>query len=189
HGPLVVTLTNARSGHLVPTGDPERHLRVEARAVDASGAVLGRDLRRIGQRWDWGDDATGRPAKRLVDDRLRPGESVAWRPVLDLTGADRVVVEVVSVRLAPDTARWLSGVALPPDPGGLDLALDAVVAEVGPSLAAVDRVYPLATVVFRETAPLDGRPPEIVPLDALLAESAAAASLPLDDKAARYAVP
>lgn len=180
--PLTVSLTNARAGHLLPTGDPERHLRVVVRAEDAAGATLAREVLRIGQTWDWGDETTGRPARRLEDTRLRAGETRAWQPTLSTAGAARVVVEVAHVRLAPDTARWLSKATL-------DAELDALGPGVGALLPEVDRHYPLATWVYRETLPLDGGPAVITPLDQLLAESAAAAGQSLEQKAAALGEP
>jgi hypothetical protein len=175
--PLRVSLTNARAGHLLPTADPERFVRVEVRALDAAGAVLGRDVVRIGQTWDWGDAATGRAAVRLADDRLKPGETRVLTPTLP-DGADRWVVEVASVRLTPDNARYLATAAL-------DAELTALRPDAPALLPEVDRHYPLGTVIWRGTVSRTGAV-EVEPLDALLRESQALADQPLDAKEQRF---
>lgn len=179
---LEVALTNARSGHLLPTGDPERHLRVEVRAEDAAGSVLARQVLRIGQRWDWGDEATGRPAVRLADDRLKPGETRRWAPSVATAGADRLVVEVDHVKVSPDNVKYMAAAVIDPE-------LAALRPDAAALLPEFDRHYPLATVLWREEIPLDGRPRRVWTAEERLAASAALATTPLAEKAARLGIP
>jgi hypothetical protein len=179
--PLTVTLTNTRAAHLVPSADPERFVRVEARLEAADGTILARDTLRIGQTWDWGDDATGRVAHRLTDNRLASGEARLWTPTLAGAGA-RVVVEVANVRLTPDNARSMTTAIL-------DAELRALHPDAAEQLPTIDQRYPLGTVVFREVIPTDGSPRTTTTLAALLAESEALVAAPLDADAARFAVP
>jgi hypothetical protein len=99
-------LRNARAGHLLPTGDPERYLLVQAELLDASGAVVDRLTHRIGQEWEWHPKA-----RKLSDNRLKPLEQRA----LDLPKnprARRVRVTVENWRLSDQNAAYhkLSGV-------------------------------------------------------------------------------
>jgi hypothetical protein len=165
--PVRVTLTQARGGHRVPTADPERHLRVTVRVVGADGRVVAEDAVRIGQTWDWGDAATGRPARRLSDDRLLPGESRRlFSPVLG-TGApgERLVVEVAHVRVSEATVPHLAAAVL-------DDELRRLWPEAEALLPAFAEHYPLETTFFREEIPLDGGPRTRAALPDLLREAA-----------------
>ena len=177
-----VTLTNARAGHSLPTADPERFLRVEAR-VESGGVVVSRDVLRIGQVWDWGDAATGRAARRLSDNRLRGGESRVWSPKLD--GEGDVIVEVAEVRLTPDNAAGMQQVSL-------DAELSALWPEAQELLRHVDEHYPLMTYVYRRkaehgTGVATGAVRVWTPAE-LLAESKAFASVPLQVRRAMLSV-
>lgn len=68
-GALVLGLVNARAGHRVPTGDPERFYLVRARFLDAAGAEVGVHEERIGQVWEWWPTP-----RQLSDNRLAPQE-------------------------------------------------------------------------------------------------------------------
>lgn len=57
------------AGHRVPSGDPERFLRLDAEARGPDGAVLARTGYRVGQVWEWWPEA-----RRLSDNRLHAGE-------------------------------------------------------------------------------------------------------------------
>lgn len=174
----VVQLTNARANHALPTADPERHLRVEAR-LEADGVVVSRDVLRIGQTWDWGDATTGRQAHRLTDNRLRGGETREWTP--RLTGVGDLVVEVAHVRFTPDNAAHIATVQL-------DDELRALWPEAQALLPRVDQEYPLATWIYRYDAPIDGAPRTWTAAE-LIAASKDFAAAPLADKRARLAIP
>ncbi len=132
--PPRVTLTNARAAHAIPTGDPERHLVVRASVLDAAGVELAADTLRIGQRWDWGDAATGRAARKLDDNRLGPGEVREWRPTLPPAPAGASLQVVVThVRLTPENAAHMGTATIdaelrtlwPEAPNDLDVAISA----------------------------------------------------------------
>lgn len=70
-GPRVLVtlkLRNAYAGHMLPTGDPERFIRVEATLL-AGGKPLQTKTLRIGQHWEWFPKA-----RKLGDNRLKPLE-------------------------------------------------------------------------------------------------------------------
>jgi len=128
-------LKNARAGHNLPTGDPERFLRVVATVHGSDGAEVDRKEWRIGQRWQWSP-----VAKQLSDNRLKPGESRAleWRPSqTTLVGDVRLVVE--HVRLSEENRQYHLKLAQQGHPG--------------PSVEAIQQ-YPGKRTVFSGTWPL-----------------------------------
>ncbi len=145
--PVEVRLQNARAAHAIPTGDPERHVLVEARALDASGVEVSKDQLRIGQTWDWGDDTTGRPATKLADNRLQAGETRAWTPVLKLDQAARVEVTVTYVRLTEANAAKMAHTRL-------DAELQALWPDLPVHLAGPLADYPRRRVIFSESVAL-----------------------------------
>ncbi len=161
--PVRVTLTNARAAHRVPTADPERHLRVDLRIEAADGAVVATDSLRIGQTWDWGDEATQRNARRLTDDRLLPGERREWSSGVVGTGApgERLVVEVRHVRVSAENVPHLASATL-------DAELSVLWPEAAALLPDLATRYPLQTTFYREVVPLDGGPRVVTPLAELL---------------------
>ena len=92
-----LTLSHARAGHMVPTGDPERHLMVYLEAI-ADGEVIQTTEHRIGQSWEWSP-----VARKIGDNRLKPGESREY--TLDFSmpqSGVEVRARVVHVRLTQD---------------------------------------------------------------------------------------
>ena len=88
-GELRFTLINARAGHMLPSGDPERYLDVRATLLDGSGGTVSSQRWRIGQTWVWSP-----VAEKTGDNRLNVGErrELSWTP--GTLGA--------SVRLSPE---------------------------------------------------------------------------------------
>lgn len=167
-----VTLRNT-AGHALPTGDPERHLSLRVALEDPQGAVLAETTTRLGQTWDWGDAATGRAARRLADDRLRPGETRALDLELPAAGPDAaVVVELQHVRLSADNARYMQQAALDPELLGYRPTL-------AQDLARLDAVYPRASWLYAARYPLGGGAPQVEPIEALIARSRAAGAAPV----------
>lgn len=99
-GVLVVQLGN-RSGHHLPTGDPERWVQVDVQPLGKDGGLLGEPQSlRIGQRWEW------EPTPRKLDDnRLAADEARAWRVSMP-PGTARVQVVASSHRMSEDTAAY-----------------------------------------------------------------------------------
>lgn len=180
--PLRVTLTNARAGHKLPTGDPERFLRVEASMRSSEGAALSADVLRIGQTWDWGDKASGRPAQRVADNRLLPDEVRNWTPVLSADGATTLRIEVLSVRLTAANAAGMAGTAL-------DAHLLSLWPEGQDAISAFAADYPLAAYVYRAEVNLAGGAPRLADGPALLADSIALAALDPKLRAERLKIP
>ena len=77
-GELRFTLINARAGHMLPSGDPERYLDVRATLLDGSGAVSSQRWQ-IGQTWVWSP-----VAEKTGDNRLNVGErrELRWTQAL-----------------------------------------------------------------------------------------------------------
>jgi hypothetical protein len=68
---IVVRATNARAGHWLPTGDPERHIDITAVVRTAEGEVVTRAEQRIASKYEWWPEI-----EKLYDNRLKPHESV-----------------------------------------------------------------------------------------------------------------
>lgn len=96
-----ITVTNARSGHYLTSGDPERFLLAIAEMRDGQDSLIYRKSHRIGQTWEWS------PARKVGDNRLKQGESRDWRVVLprpEKRASAKLVVIVYHVRLNSATA-------------------------------------------------------------------------------------
>jgi hypothetical protein len=88
------SLVNAEAGHMLPTGDPERFITVEAVALGPDGAELGRSATRIGSEYRW------HPTIELVrDTRLTPGEARPFALSFRVPAAG-------PVRLRIEASRW-----------------------------------------------------------------------------------
>ncbi|MFB6264898.1 MAG: hypothetical protein ABEL76_14945, partial [Bradymonadaceae bacterium] len=68
---VVVRATNSRAGHLLPTGDPERHIDIHAVVRGPEGSVLTAAEQRIASRYEWWPEI-----EKKYDNRLAPGESI-----------------------------------------------------------------------------------------------------------------
>ncbi|HKW99199.1 MAG TPA: multiheme c-type cytochrome [Bryobacteraceae bacterium] len=95
-----VAVKNARAGHLLPTGDPERFIRVEVIAL-AAGKPVGTQSLRIGQKWEWWPKA-----RKLGDNRLQPLEERVETVELPAPKATAVRVVVYNCRLTQENARY-----------------------------------------------------------------------------------
>ncbi len=97
-----VRLKNALAGHLLPTGDPERFIRVDVRLSSGVKEAARKSIR-IGQEWEWWPKT-----KKLGDNRLRPLE--ARVETLQFDGIPRgmlaVHVTVNNCRLTEQNARY-----------------------------------------------------------------------------------
>jgi hypothetical protein len=105
--PRRLVVTNARAGHLLPTGDPERFILVKAELLDGAGKTLDRFTHRIGQEWEWHPKA-----RKLSDNRLKPLESRILELPFTQPGGRRVRVTVENWRLNDQNAAYhkLTGV-------------------------------------------------------------------------------
>jgi hypothetical protein len=105
-----VSIENARAGHSIPTGLPERRIRVDAVTTDEHGAVAAKAEAAYGIHLV---DAEGRPApffkaaRQIRDDRLRPKETRVEHFTLAAPREGRLVVRIVWNALDPDIARSL----------------------------------------------------------------------------------
>jgi hypothetical protein len=93
-------LKNARAGHMLPTGDPERFIRIDARLV-AAGKVTETKSLRIGQKWEWWP-----AAKKLADNRLAPLEERIETLEFQVAGPATLRISVYNCRLSEENARF-----------------------------------------------------------------------------------
>jgi hypothetical protein len=97
-----VRLKNAYAGHKLPTGDPERHIRVDVSMI-AGGKVAETRSIRIGQQWEWWPKA-----RKVADTRLRPleerVETLTFRA--PKPGQARLRISVTNVRMTEQAAKF-----------------------------------------------------------------------------------
>jgi len=93
-------LKNARAGHMLPTGDPERFIRVDM-ALTADGKILETQSLRIGQQWQWWPKT-----KKLGDNRLKPLEQRLETVEFRTTQPASLRVTVSNCRLSQQNARY-----------------------------------------------------------------------------------
>lgn len=123
-----LALTNSGAGHAVPTGLPERQLRVSVELLDASGRVTASQEHLYGRVLV---DAVGKvvpfydATSELADTRIKPGETREDLFVLPLAAplaAGQLRVSVLWRPISPTLAARL-GVPAPPDEPVLAAAL------------------------------------------------------------------
>ena len=116
---VVVEVSNARAGHRLPTGDPERKVRVELVFIGPDGEV-GRTGWVYGQTWTWS------PPTRHADDRLAPRETRTYRVELP-AGASRLVLTGVNERMSEANRAYhqLDGYPIQQEVGRVELDLPA----------------------------------------------------------------
>lgn len=136
---LRLELTNAHAGHWLPTGDPERFLLATACLGDESGCRPAARLR-IGQKWRWVPKA-----EKMGDNRLVPTTPRIWAAELKPEPkASHLVVEVWHVRLISENAAHMKQAAVD----------EALVPGITARVRALERFYPQASIIYRETVDL-----------------------------------
>ena len=96
-----VTATNARAGHSLPTGDPERWIALSLTFTDAAGQTRGPGWSaRIGQTWRWWPEAV-----RIADERIPAGGARSWT-VSAPAGATEGLLVATSNRISAETAAY-----------------------------------------------------------------------------------
>lgn len=109
---LNLSYSNARAGHKLPTGDPERYLLLKATATDPQGAVLAQIEERIGAVYQWYPTV-----KLLSDNRLLPREqrAAALSFTAPASGPVTLRLEASRWRLTPENLAYhqLEGKVVP----------------------------------------------------------------------------
>lgn len=102
-GKVEVEIENAEAGHKLPTGDPERFIRVVIRATDAAGADLGETVEQIGIEYQWSP-----VVKLLSDNRLAPKEKrkLSLSFAAPAKGAVKVHVEASRWRISEENLEY-----------------------------------------------------------------------------------
>lgn len=135
---LSISLKNARSGHYLPTGDPERFILAMVRLEDTAGQSLFERRLRIGQTWVWN------PAQKIGDNRLKQGETLVWPirlPNSESSEEDRISVVIYHVRLTSENAQYIMKAKEVNEtylPNGTHL------------VSNINDYYPFASIIYRE---------------------------------------
>ncbi|RHX84541.1 cytochrome C554 and C-prime [Leptospira stimsonii] len=137
---LNLTIENSFAGHSVPTGDPERHLLIEAVLQSSNGKEIAREVQKIGQSWKW------YPEAKLVDDnRILSGEK--RKLVLNLK-IDRDslpafgILRILHVRLTKENAEHMRKNA------------KNAPSEIGEKLKQIEKHYPYSNVFYESKTDL-----------------------------------
>ncbi len=91
---ILVKVKNQNAGHYLPSGDPERHLKLELIWLDDSRKAISKDEIRIGQEWEWSPKA-----RKTSDNRLRPKEIREWRKEIPEGKVKSAILRVYHIRL------------------------------------------------------------------------------------------
>lgn len=108
---VAVTLRNQGAGHSVPSGLPERRLRVRVRVVDAKGTELASETRELGRILVDGAGAEvpfWRATKVGADTRIAAGASWSDAFVFGIPGPGTVEVDVVYRGVSEAVAKLLA---------------------------------------------------------------------------------
>ena len=97
---LVVTMTNANAGHMLPSGDPERWVQIHVRFETPEGEIGDPWQHKIMQTWEWTV-----PPKKVADNRLAPRESRVVRIAIP-PNATLAVVKGSSHRISEENAAY-----------------------------------------------------------------------------------
>jgi nitrate reductase cytochrome c-type subunit len=133
-GRVILTLSNDKAGHSVPTADPERSVQIHLRAFDDQGEQIWEAKERIGQTWTWN------PARKLGENRIRPGES--REIIFEPPASARLVLDVLNVRLSKSSAEHMVKTE------NLD---EQLLPHANQMIKELGRLYPFATYIHRVT--------------------------------------
>jgi len=99
---ISVKYQNANAAHYVPTGDPERFLRLEFIFLDEMKKVLSKKEDTIGQIWQWEPQA-----KLMSENRLRPKEIREWSESNLNENVRYVIFRITHVKLKNITSEYM----------------------------------------------------------------------------------
>ena len=176
---ITVDYQNSDTGHLLPTGDPERHIQIRASVMEHGKETAFQKIR-IGQEWDWGDPSTGRPAKKLADNRLKPFEKRTWNTEVMLSDSQKkdssmvkIVVQAMHVRMPSKNAKFMMQAKQVNEkylPEGQKLVENAT------------EHYPFATFIFKQEMDLNAKDKKILSLEELIELSKAEQGRSLEER-------
>ncbi|MCR9065942.1 MAG: hypothetical protein NXI00_18365 [Cytophagales bacterium] len=94
---------NENAGHRVPSGDPERFIKVYLTLINDQGDTLKFKENRIGEEWEWYPEA-----KKLSDNNFDPGEERTYKleHILKKKGDYKLLVKVTKHRLNKENAEY-----------------------------------------------------------------------------------
>lgn len=152
---LNIFLKNARAGHYLSTGDPERSILVVA-AIEGTSSQLVMRKERIGQVWKWS------PARKISDNRLKQGEEKQWNVTLSLPDKKqglRAAVTAYHVRLKTENAKYIMQAK----------NIDEKLLPNGNYLVAhLPEYYPFANYIYKEEIDLETNHRRIYSLEELI---------------------
>lgn len=140
-------LENRFAGHSVPTGDPERHLLIEAILLNEVGSAIAKETVRIGQTWEWYPEA-----KLTADNRIRSGEKRKIELLLKFDPNKHVrfgIVRIKHVRLTKENSEHMRKNAKKSSP------------EIAAKLKRIESFYPFANLFYESKTDLNSGKTEL----------------------------
>ena len=129
---FTVQMSNLDTGHYLPTGDPERFIRISLRIY--SGGPPVEKTYRLGQHWQWEPEA-----RQIQDNRLKSGEVRVWQESVKLSRKpSRIHLEAVHIRLSEKNATYMESTA------------QRVPEPYRSKVAELKKHYPVERVIHRE---------------------------------------
>lgn len=129
--------SNFMSSHYIPSGDPERFLKLIISVKNNYGIEIERKETKIGQEWKW------YPKAMLIsDNRIRPGETRVWSETLRLEKEGILVLEIFHVRLKESNAEQMR------------TAADKTLKDYADKIRNIEEFYPFSSLVHKEEVDL-----------------------------------
>ncbi len=108
---IKITYQNANAGHYVPSGDPERFLRLELVFLDEAQREIEKKVSLIGQTWKWNPEA-----ELVSENRLRPKETRIWKEKIPSNQVTKIIFRIYHVKLKETTSAYMSSSVKHADP-------------------------------------------------------------------------
>jgi len=100
---ISVTYQNQNAGHYVPSGDPERFLRLELHFFDSVGRLMDKRMTIIGQNWRWNPKA-----ELISENRMRPKETRTWKENLPKGNIRYAIFRIYHVKLKESNSDYMA---------------------------------------------------------------------------------
>lgn len=137
---VLVSYENANAGHYVPSGDPERFLRLELLFLDETNRELDKKVSIIGQTWKWNPQA-----ELVSENRLRPKEKRTWKEKILSDLVTQIIFRIYHVKLKETTSNYMSATVKHVDP------------VIQSKITSIKEYYPHSSLILESTFDVKNR--------------------------------